>query len=173
MKEISEDLNKENGPILAGIKILFADMGISGAIGFIIGMVLGAAGMTGEQLQDPSSLIQNLGIIVGLLVSVYMAFLLYRSYSQDIKAFVALLIAGLIFSAIHVYVNMSSTTPNLMRDLMAVIAQVVSYFVGWYAAKNTDLQLFLPSRKWVIGFLVAGIVIAFFGVLGFVTVIFS
>lgn len=161
--------NKEGNPIWLGLKLLFADMGISGGLGLLVGFVIGfISKASGRSLEFFAMESMLLGI--GFLVSVYMVFLLRRRYSQDIKALITMVVVGLIFVALNLYVDVSAQGSNLFRNLIITIAQPLTYIFGWYLAKTTSLQIFLLPSKLVTASFVIGIIIAFFTILGAISI---
>lgn len=149
-------------PIPAGIKLFFADAGLSTAGGLIVGILLGAAGATKEMLLYPS-------IVLGLLISIYIAFLLYRRYSKDITALVAMTITALIVSALSFPFVPRPAGFSQTQWALLILATIIGYGIGWYVAKTTKLKVFLFGRKWMIAFMVIGIITAFFELIGFVS----
>lgn len=73
-QESVENIKPKNA-IFSGAKYLFVDMGVSVLVGLILWVFMGAAGASQEQIENNFAL-----IIIGYLVSMYAAFLLYRQY---------------------------------------------------------------------------------------------
>ena len=159
-------IKKESSPIWLGIKLLFVDMGISGALGAIAGLVMGAAGMSAEAIEASPVLIG-----AGFLVSLYAAFLLYRQYSKNIKALLAMIGAAFLLLILLVYTEISAETSTLLRESIMGVAQILTFVFGWYLAKTTDIRIFLLPKKWVTGFFIVGIIVAFIAFLGAIAII--
>lgn len=157
-----ESTSQKNNPVWLGIKLFFVDVGISVAVVAIAGVIFGAA-RVGEEV------IIYLGIVIGLVVSMYAAFLLYKRYSQETVALVALVITGFIFSAMG-FPELVKTMPST-QALLLTLATVVAFGVGWYLAKQTGLKIFLFGNKWVTAFFIIGIIVSFFIILQFVSFI--
>jgi len=166
VKAVDTDAGKEGNPIWLGVKLLLVDMGISLVFGLIIGVVFLAAGMSPEQLTN-----HPLAIGFGLMVSVYAVFLLYRQYSKDIKALIAIILGGLIFGAMTLTSGVAGGNVGLSFATIIMIAQTLSFLFGWYLAKTTSIRLFLLPGIWVTIFFVGGIIFAFLLFLGFISAV--
>jgi hypothetical protein len=100
-----------------------------------------------------------LSMIFGLAISVYMAFYLYRKYSKEMNAFIALMVAGLIGGGIASLVPKTIIDSSFSHDLITIAATLAAYVFGWYAAKMSEVKIFLFGERWMKAFMIIGIVI--------------
>ncbi|MBI2610369.1 hypothetical protein HYW60_00320 [Candidatus Kaiserbacteria bacterium] len=158
---------KNINPNFAAIKVLFADIGVSTALGFIVGLFLGAAKFTAEDVANNPFL-----PIIGLLVSVYLAYVLYRRYSTELSALITLLVAAAVWVLLGVYVSATNTEGyNFFKELLFAAAQIVAYVVGWYLAKTTSMSLYIPKEGWITGGSILGGIVVLLSLLGMVALV--
>lgn len=160
-QEVISDSTKEASPVWLGIKLFFVDAGSSIIVGIALGIALVIVGAVSEKN------ILIYASILGLVISMYVSFLLYKRYSQQTTALIALMVTGLIFSAISS--NSMNEYIQGTQQLLLTFATLVSYGIGWYIAKQTQLRIFVFGNKWVTAFMIVGILVSIFTLLEFVT----
>ena len=149
---------KYKNPIVDGIKLSFAVTGMSVVFGFILVFLLGTAGLKGQETSE----IFYAHLFIGWFFSLYISFLLYRQYSQQISALVALIVTDLIVSVPY-FKFLSQFTALSQTEMLQfnIIITIIVCGIGWYLAKETKLKIFLFSRKWVTAFTIIGVIRVF------------
>ena len=157
-------LTKGGSPVWLGVKLFLVDLGISSvlgfAYGFAIGFIFGTDGLSQTQ-------ILTYYIPIGLLVSFYAMFLLYKRYSQHTTALISAIVAILIVSALS-FQQLVQGDMSMYQSLLTIFLTVIAYCVGWYVAQRTSLKLFLLGDKWVTAFFIVGLLALFFVALSFI-----
>lgn len=152
----------EMGPIRLGVKFFLFDNGLTFAFTIIVGIILLLVGYTSDDIVNNKAL-----MIVGLLISLYAAFLLYRNYSKETKAFIALAITSVVASLLDLGAQVIAHHPlHIAKELIAVAADLAAYGVGWYLAATTNFKIFLFNKKWTTVFFVIGAIALVFGLIG-------
>ena len=151
--------------ILNGIKLFFFDSGITISFSIIVGTILGAAHVPAAQIKDSSIL-----VVIGIIFSVYAAYILYRQYSKDIIALVTLIITYILFSSLAIYILFASKQ-NYSKEIFSSIAGIVAYLIGWYLAKVTKTKFPLLPRGWNLAFIIIGIIATFVSVLALIHIV--
>ncbi|MFM2357471.1 MAG: hypothetical protein RJA61_208 [Candidatus Parcubacteria bacterium] len=163
-------LTKSKSPVWLGMKFFFADVGISAAVGFVTGMILAAAHFDVKQI-----VLHGRGMVVaifiGLFVSLCISFVLRQQYSNNRKALIYLIFAGATYSIIIFCTQLILETENLSKVLIAGIAQVIVYLIGWGVASRTKFNLFSVPSGLITAFFAVGIVTVFLSTLGLVSII--
>ena len=148
-----------------GVKLFFADAGITTVAGFICGLVVGIVTFGTDQ-SKLLAMTSDIGIVVGTLVSVYIAYIAYKKYSQHQTLLLSLIVTACVISAADVlYAHYKDPTTNLLEALILIVVGVVAYLSGWYLSKSTDVKLPMLGKKWVTGFMWVGIVLEITNVL--------
>lgn len=151
----------------AALKIFLADIGISAVLGFVVGAFLGAARVPVNEITEHPAL-----VVFGLLVSIYVSYVLYRRYSQKIAALFALLAIAAVWMAINVYIAAVYTEGfNLQKNLLILTAQILSYSAGWYIAKTTEINLYIPKDGWIKAASILGGIMILVALLGVVSLV--
>ena len=150
----------------AGARMYFADSGFSSIVGLVLGFIVGFSGLAPTAMAA-AGITSAIGIIVGLAISLYIAFMLYRKYSQSVTALVSMTATGLFFWLLGTYATWANGATDMTQNWIILGAQVVVYILGWYVAKTyTSLTVWFPGEKTVWVFAVIGMIAAALGFLG-------
>lgn len=149
-----QDQPAELGPIGSGIKLFFVDSGISNAFFVLAAIILLLVGYT------PNDIANNRILdVIGLFISVYVAFLLYKNYSRQNKALIALIVTAIVATAVDICSQvLTHDTLHLTTQLLSLGTDLLAYCFGWYLAATTNFKIFLLSKKWTTVFFVIGII---------------
>lgn len=163
-EQTSTKSNPTSQAVWYAARTLLSDVGTSVVIGFIIGMFFGAAGYTAADLAD-----SFLMPIIGLIISLYMSYVLYKRYSQHSYALVSLLGFAVVLGSIQIYSEfLRSAEYVFTQNAIFIVAQVLVYFLGWYIAKSTSKNIYIPPNPWFVGAGILGAVVVLLSLVGFV-----
>ena len=151
--------------IWLSFKMFLADIGVSAVLGFILGLILGAASFA---VEGTGFLV--IGGVLGLLISAYIAYAMYSAHSSHMHALIALVGWGLLYSLTSYFV-VGASQINTTQSIGFVLAQVIAYGAGWYVAKSTNLQLYSLKGKWLLTFVILGGIVLFLTFLGFLAIL--
>ena len=151
-----------------GLKFHLADVGISVIVGIIFGLILGAFNVANETL-----LLLIVGVGLGLLVSAYVAYTLFKTTTQELAALISLSLWGVVIGLLGVLLAAKTGTESTGQVLGSIVLQVGAYVAGWYVAKRTQLKLPQLKGGLLVTAVILGAILLFFTLLGTASVLTS
>ena len=160
-KEVADDLNLEPpkpAHFWLSVHTLLIDLGLTFVVTALAGAFLGAAGLTYEEIINHDSL-----LLLGALVSVYAAYVMYKRISASERTLIYLVVISLLYGAPNIYI--AAETPEYIggqwEGALLLIVTILSLAAGWGLAKHTSFRLYIPPKPWL----------TTASVLGFITVV--
>lgn len=171
--EQSEAVSSKNGGsetgslFKAALSIFAFDVGLSTALGFIVGVIYAVV----KQTEDMTGLMVP-AMVIGIGLSVYAAYILRVNYSKDSKAVVYLICLGLLFGVLSTIVEPESDLGD-KKNLSVFAATVIAYVVGWLIADRKLVSLPIVPAGWQKVFRIIGYIVIALSLLGILVTVFG